>query len=137
LSMGSLILSCAEPAPEPIGSIAAPIPAASCGDGFLDPGEACDDDNNNPLDGCSIICTVELGATCQPNRVANPFFTGGAASWNDDSGAAPEVNNEEVYGGSGIGNPVTELDNAGDGQGQIAQTMNLVPGQSLRLSFWA
>ena len=33
--------------------------APFCGDGVLDPGEACDDGNNIDGDGCSALCTVE------------------------------------------------------------------------------
>ncbi len=33
-----------------------------CGDGFLDPGEQCDDGNNVSGDGCSAVCTLETGA---------------------------------------------------------------------------
>ncbi len=32
-----------------------------CGDGDLDQGEACDDGNNIPGDGCSATCTIEQG----------------------------------------------------------------------------
>ncbi len=34
---------------------------ADCGDGTLDPGEACDDANTIPFDGCSAVCTFEPG----------------------------------------------------------------------------
>jgi cysteine-rich repeat protein len=37
---------------------------AVCGDGVLDPGEACDDGNASDGDGCSSHCTVEQGFTC-------------------------------------------------------------------------
>jgi len=37
-----------------------------CGDGFLDPGETCDDGNNAAGDGCSATCTSEL---CGNNRI--------------------------------------------------------------------
>ncbi len=33
--------------------------ASFCGDGILDPGEACDDGNNIDGDGCSAMCTIE------------------------------------------------------------------------------
>ena len=33
---------------------------ARCGDGYLDPGEQCDDGNNLNGDGCSASCTLEL-----------------------------------------------------------------------------
>lgn len=34
-----------------------------CGDGFLDPGEECDDGNNLRGDGCSSLCVIEDGCT--------------------------------------------------------------------------
>jgi len=34
-------------------------PIAFCGDGIVDPGEECDDGNNDDGDGCSATCTVE------------------------------------------------------------------------------
>jgi cysteine-rich repeat protein len=36
----------------------------SCGDGNVDPGEACDDGNGFDGDGCSSKCVVEEGFTC-------------------------------------------------------------------------
>lgn len=39
-------------------------PSASCGDGIVGAGEACDDGNTNPGDGCSATCTVETGFQC-------------------------------------------------------------------------
>jgi cysteine-rich repeat protein len=35
----------------------------SCGNGVIDPGEACDDGNTNNGDGCSSSCTIENTAT--------------------------------------------------------------------------
>jgi fibro-slime domain-containing protein len=35
-----------------------------CGNGALDPGEACDDNNMMPGDGCSAICQIPAGWTC-------------------------------------------------------------------------
>jgi|GEM_PF-3524754 len=40
------------------------IPVSGCGDGYLDPGEACDDGNSSGQDGCSDECTVESGFIC-------------------------------------------------------------------------
>src|SRR4051812_46451607 len=37
---------------------------ALCGNGVLDPGEMCDDNNKTPGDGCSAICQVPAGWTC-------------------------------------------------------------------------
>jgi fibro-slime domain-containing protein len=38
--------------------------AAVCGNGSIETGEACDDGNNVPGDGCSPTCTVETGFMC-------------------------------------------------------------------------
>jgi cysteine-rich repeat protein len=35
-----------------------------CGDGVLDPGEACDDGNTAPGDGCGADCGLEAGHSC-------------------------------------------------------------------------
>ena len=37
---------------------------ALCGNGVIDPGEACDDMNTMPGDGCSAICQIPAGWTC-------------------------------------------------------------------------
>jgi cysteine-rich repeat protein len=44
-------------------------PAGKCGDGFLDVDceEACDDGNYTGEDGCTSVCTVEEGWTCDPD----------------------------------------------------------------------
>jgi cysteine-rich repeat protein len=34
--------------------------ASTCGDGFVDAGEQCDDGNDASHDGCSATCTIEL-----------------------------------------------------------------------------
>ncbi|MBK6683088.1 MAG: hypothetical protein IPG45_01330 [Deltaproteobacteria bacterium] len=36
----------------------------TCGNGLLDTGEACDDHNLNPGDGCNPTCTIEAGFLC-------------------------------------------------------------------------
>ena len=35
--------------------------ALTCGDGFVDPGEACDDGNTQPADGCEVDCSTTVG----------------------------------------------------------------------------
>ena len=40
--------------------------STTCGNGMLDPGEACDDGNTIGGDGCSKICQIENGWLC-PN----------------------------------------------------------------------
>jgi fibro-slime domain-containing protein len=37
-----------------------------CGDGVVDPGEACDDGNSLPGDGCNGVCAVEANSKCPP-----------------------------------------------------------------------
>jgi cysteine-rich repeat protein len=39
-------------------------PQACCGDGVVDPGEACDDGNASNSDGCSASCELEGGPEC-------------------------------------------------------------------------
>jgi cysteine-rich repeat protein len=47
------------------GDDAGPEPAASvCGDGVEADDEACDDGDDEPLDGCSASCAVEAGWSC-------------------------------------------------------------------------
>jgi cysteine-rich repeat protein len=41
-----------------------------CGDGVTDGGESCDDGNTASCDGCSAMCTVELGLSCGDGVVA-------------------------------------------------------------------
>ena len=41
-----------------------PTESATCGDGILQAGEACDDHNTASRDGCSASCDVECGWRC-------------------------------------------------------------------------
>ena len=45
-----------------------------CGDGIRDDGEECDDANSRNGDGCSNLCTVEIGYSCGriDNTASNP-----------------------------------------------------------------
>ncbi len=43
-----------------LNTVAAPV----CGDGVLEFGEACDDNNILDMDGCSAMCAIEVGAIC-------------------------------------------------------------------------
>ncbi|MFO0756187.1 MAG: DUF4215 domain-containing protein [Byssovorax sp.] len=51
-----------------------------CGNGVLDPGEACDDDNLAPYDGCSSNCQIDTVQEIEPNgtpaEANGPFPTG-------------------------------------------------------------
>ncbi len=45
----------------------------ACGNGWLEPGEECDDRNTNDLDGCSARCTLEPGKVCpEPGQPCTP-----------------------------------------------------------------
>ena len=48
--------------------LAAKPALAACGNGVLDPGEACDDGNTASGDGCSATCTIESGLAARPWR---------------------------------------------------------------------
>lgn len=41
-----------------------PLCEASCGNGFINAGEACDDGNTSNGDGCSSSCALESGSNC-------------------------------------------------------------------------
>ncbi len=58
--------SCDPPAPGTCSNVCVVIAPVMCGDGNLDPGEACDDNNNVPCDGCTAceIDTCGDGTTC-------------------------------------------------------------------------
>jgi len=45
------------------------VTSSSCGNGVVDAGEACDDGNVDPNDGCSATCVIECGdGACGPNE---------------------------------------------------------------------
>ena len=56
----------------------------TCGDGTIDTGEVCDDDNTNNGDGCSSTCTVESGWACTGTpstcSCAQPTVAGGTVN---------------------------------------------------------
>ncbi len=54
------------------GGTTTPRPPA-CGDGRIDPGEACDDANTASCDGCSATCTIETAATYYPDVDGDTF----------------------------------------------------------------
>jgi len=68
-------------------SLSARTRVPACGDGVLDPGEECDDQNGNAGDGCAPGCTVEL-TEVEPNDTppGNPWaypFVGAIDPSND------------------------------------------------------
>ena len=50
--------------PPPVDGIT--VSTAKCGNGVVDPGEACDDGNKMGGDGCTPLCQIEDGYTCPP-----------------------------------------------------------------------
>lgn len=64
-------------AAEPICPPAGGACSSTCGDGFVTGGEACDDGNAVPGDGCSATCTVEEGFDCilapPPEKISLPM----------------------------------------------------------------
>jgi len=59
------------------------IHVPSCGNGVLDPGEACDDANRNSGDGCSQFCGLECPAadpSCAPPQARAPVCGDGLLS---------------------------------------------------------
>jgi len=72
------------------GCVAPPKPAV-CGDGLIDPGEACDDGNQNPGDGCALDCSANEanfacptpGALCVTTMVCGDGFVTGSEQCDD------------------------------------------------------
>ncbi|HWU85638.1 MAG TPA: myxococcus cysteine-rich repeat containing protein [Kofleriaceae bacterium] len=64
---------------------------AMCGNGTLEPGEACDDGNTASLDGCSSTCTVEP-SEIEPNEDGTPSTGGSGITGNDFATANADAN---------------------------------------------
>ena len=52
------------PPVDPDGSVVPPDAGPFCGNGAVEGGEACDDGNSRPGDGCSGVCAVEPNYSC-------------------------------------------------------------------------
>ena len=50
-------------------------PTGVCGDGVVQPGEACDDGNTSDGDGCSAACEVECGFACEKKSEGLRIFS--------------------------------------------------------------
>ena len=72
----------------------------TCGDGFLDPGESCDDGNQISGDGCDAACRADFGT---PNGVADA-----GASANPDTRPRDDGGIVSILD-SGAGGPATPL----------------------------
>ncbi len=61
-------------------------PYDSCGNGVLDSIESCDDGNTANGDGCSDICQIEDGWTCEDPTEPNPDGTNVVGDWSFEDG---------------------------------------------------
>jgi cysteine-rich repeat protein len=123
-----------------LSAAAAGLPGAAfafCGDAAPDPGETCDDGNNDAADGCSPACVIEYGYTCDlPTGTLSgvgvnlSFESDDATSW-DSTDLVPgnQVANSLTPTGWTIGpNPVDILLNGAAG------TVMQDGGQAVRLA---
>ena len=66
---------------------------STCGDGSVDLGEECDDNNTTNDDGCSDNCVIDPTATCSGEPSVCEFPSGhtsiGSIGWQTDEGGAP------------------------------------------------
>ncbi|MCB9377131.1 MAG: chromosome condensation regulator, partial [Holophagales bacterium] len=60
-----------------------PMPMSSCGDGILDPGEACDDGDDDDADGCTKLCTTTelIGLSTSINNTCVILSGGTVRCW--------------------------------------------------------
>lgn len=123
------------------GSDAAPDDAAAdsesggepvCGNGVVDPGEACDDDSTSCLDDCTFTCDVVLGFTMQPGPVGTT-----------DIGVARPI---ALADGTGFLVPDTNSTNRYDRDGEVVWrrsealapfVISVLPSQDSDAHFWA
>lgn len=123
---------------------------ATCGNGYKEGNEGCDDGGRNSGDGCSSTCTVESGWTCNtatPNvctRVSVPALENGLISrWKldgnimDSNGnALSATNNGATFQTTGC---VSEGCASFDGNGdyiQISHSSKFNTGSDLTISAW-
>lgn len=78
-----------------MGGAGGAMPVAYCGDGKIDPGEACDDGNSASADGCAASCVVEKdfacptpGAPCVSTVVCGDGKVSGAETCDDHNANA-------------------------------------------------
>jgi cysteine-rich repeat protein len=85
------------------GADPAPPAGASCGDGLIGTGEACDDGNTVDGDGCTHVCSIELGYACagSPSRCTAlpPDADGdGVPDATDDCPEVPNADQQDADG---------------------------------------
>ena len=72
----------------------------TCGDGFVDAGEECDDKNHLPADGCSPDCKFETGIECVGTE-CKPVCGDGVTMWMLDKAIAEECDDGNLVNGDG------------------------------------
>jgi cysteine-rich repeat protein len=72
-----------------------------CGNGQPEPGEVCDDGNDQPNDGCANDCTVELGSCASPEPVALALGTVTVSGTTGGVSAMAPTNAQNCQGASG------------------------------------
>lgn len=80
---------------------------AACGNNNIDPGETCDDGNNNPDDGCSPFCKLEVCG----DGVVHPTEECDDGNTDDGDGCASGCKLE--FCGDGVVQPTEECDDGG------------------------
>ena len=91
--------------------------APECGDGAIDEGEACDDNNSRGRDGCSSSCEIEAGYAC----VGEPSVCTAAAEDTgtlEDTDGSGDTGTIEDTGGSG---DTTVTDTGGSGDADVIE----------------
>ncbi len=81
---GSLGCPCAPECDEGLVCIDGTCQSPSCGDGYPDAREECDDGNDTPSDGCEADCTISPGAAAVAlgeQHACALFHTGGVKCW--------------------------------------------------------
>jgi len=87
---------------------------AVCGDGILDSGEACDDGNGVTGDGCTSMCQVEPGFTCNDPTPAQSI--NGVPDGGFESGTPNAVWSEAS---TNFGTPICSVANCGSISGTV------------------
>ncbi len=96
-----------------LGLVAFPTAAGSlCGNARLDPGETCDDGNQEFGDGCSRLCQVEPGYTC-----TDPWVALGANELEDGGFEAGPGNPFWSEESQAFGTPICKVESCPEGAG--------------------
>ncbi|MEL6346852.1 MAG: hypothetical protein AAFV53_27310, partial [Myxococcota bacterium] len=56
-----------------LAMLSPPAKASTCGDGLVETGEECDDDNLDLGDGCDDVCEIEEGWNCREADLSEAF----------------------------------------------------------------